>query len=289
MKHSLHLFALAAAGLLLTGTVPFVHSASDSPVGDWDFVLGGRQRGVALISFNPDSTIAGALIVRPIKPSLPSVPPFDPRNPTGASGRPGTTPPVSSNSSVTVSNFLGSTTLFGMWTYDFKGNVVGFLANRYEDLSQTSTNGPVYVTNSASFRGTARTGVRFNFNVFSGVGTVSYKGVPMIDLPDIDGDYFAETRRSGLASYDFFTLTQNLGGGLNTYDISNGNAGAFLFGGGAILSRQKQLAVVTLSGEEEPTLSAYVGPFSTTTRRGNLIGADNKPAYNIPFKIYPRP
>ena len=288
MKRSLRLLTLAAAGLLVTATVPHGHSASDSPVGDWDFVLGGKQRGVALMSFNPDSTISGTVIIRPVKPVLPATPVIDPRNPTGSSGRDGTKAPVSTNSSGTASNFVGSTTVLGMWTFDLKGNVVGFLANRYQDLSQSSTNGPVYVTNSVSFRGTARSGLRFNFNAYSSAGTVSYKGVPMVDLPDIDGDFVAQTRRSGTTSYDFFTLTQNLGGGLNTYDISNGNAGAFIFGCGAILSRQKQLAIVTLSGEEEPTLSSYVGPFNSTTRRGSLIGADNKPSYNIPFKIYPR-
>ena len=299
MKRSLHLFALASAGLLLTATVPFGHAAPQSPVGDWDFVLSGKQRGVAFISFNPDSTITGGQIIVPVKPPIPKTPTVDPRNPDGITTRPGdtATTPTTSGSSTTTSNVIGATSIGGFWTYDSSGRVIGNLSQIYQDLDSTTTvttNGTntvivlVMKTNGIAFRAVVTTGVRMTLNAYTRYGTVTYRGVPTMDLTDLDGDYTAETRQDGLLAFEIFTLEQDPSK-LNAYNITNGLGGSYNFSGAALFSRQKQMAIYTISNEEKPKLSTYVGSFNPTTRRGSLNGANNTPTYGIPYKVFGRP
>ena len=301
MKPSLRLLALAAAGLLVTATVPFGHAAPQSPVGDWDFVLGGKQRGVAFISFNSNSTITGGQIlvpVVPVKPRTPKTPTVDPRNPDGLTTRPSDTPTTTPTTgfSSTTSNVIGSTTIGGFWTYDTTGRIIGNLSQIYRDFDSTTTvttNGTntviqeVLKTNGVAFRGVVTPGVRMTLNAYNSIGTVTYKGVPTVDLADLDGDYTAETKRDGLLAFEFFTLEQ-IPSILNAYTITNGLGGSYNFNGLVLISRQKQMAIYTVSQEEDPRLSTYVGAFNSTTRRGTLKGANNTPGYGISYKVYER-
>ena len=298
MKRSIRLLALAAAGILITATVPFGHAAPQSPVGDWDFVLGGKQRGVAFISFNPDSTITGGEIIVPVKPRTPKTPTSDPRNPEGITTRPSDTPTTTptTGSSSTTSNVIGGSVIGGFWTFDSNGRVIGNLSQIYQDLDSTTTvttnaTNTVIVlvkkTNGVAFRGVVTTGVRMTFNAYTSFGAVTYKGVPTVDLTDLDGDYTAETKRNGLLAFEFFTLEQDPSV-LNAYNITNGLGGSYNFNGLALISRQKQMAIYTITDEETPRLSTYVGSFNSTTRRGTLKGANNNPSYGISYKIFER-
>ena len=119
---------------------------------------------------------------------------------------------------------------------------------------------------------------RVTLNAYTPYGTVTYKGIPMVDLPDIDGNYSAEGTRNKLKFFEFFTLEQD-DAVLNSYDITGGIGPNYMYAGWALLSRQNQIAFYTLSNEETPLLSTYIGPFKTTTRRGKLTGANNQPSY----------
>ena len=299
MKRSLRLLALAAAGLLITATAPLGHAAPNSPVGDWDFVLGGKQRGVAFISFNSDSTITGGEIIVPVKPRTSKTPTVDPRNPEGITTRPSDTPTTTptTGSSSTTSNVIGSSVIGGFWTFDSNGRVMGNLSRVYQDLESTSTvttNGTntvivqVQKTNGVAFRGVVTPGVRMTLNAYNSFGTVTYRGVPTVDLTDLDGDYTAETTQNGLLAFEFFTLEQDPST-LNVYNITGGFGGSYNFNGMALISRQKQMAIYTITEEETPRLSTYVGSFNSTTRRGTLKGANNNPTYGMTYKIFGRP
>ncbi len=299
MKRSLRLLALATAGLIITATAPFGHAAPQSPVGDWDFVLGGKQRGVAFISFNSDSTITGGEIIAPVKPRTPKTPTTDPRNPEGLTTRPSDTPATTSTtgSSSTTSNVIGGSVIGGFWSFDSNGRVIGNLSQVYQDLESTttvSTNGTntvivvVLKTNGVAFRGVVTPSVRMTFNAYTSFGTVTYKGVPTVDLTDLDGDYTAETTRNGLLAFEFFTLEQDPST-LNAYNITGGLGGSYNFNGLTLISRQKQMAIYTITDEATPVLSAYVGTFDSTTRRGTLKGANNNPSYGMTYKVFERP
>jgi len=296
MKRSLRLLTLAAAGILITATAPFGHAAPQSPVGDWDFVLGGKQRGVAFISFNSDSTITGGEIIVPVKPRTPRTPTADPRNPEGLTTRPTDTPTTTSTagSSATNSNFIGASVIGGFWTFDSNGRVIGNLSQVYQDLASTTTvttNGTntvivvVLKTNGVAFRGVVTPGVRMTFNAYTRFGTVTYKGVPKVDLADLDGDYTAETKRDGLLAFEFFTLAQDPST-FNAYNITGGLGGSYNFNGLALISRQKQMALYTITDEATPRFSTYVGSFDSTTRRGTLKGANNNPSYGMTYKVF---
>lgn len=298
MKRSLRLLTLAVAGILITATAPLGHAAPNSPVGDWDFVLGGKQRGVAFISFNSDSTITGGEIIVPVKPRSPKSSTVDPRNPEGITTRPSDTPTTTptAGSSSTTSNVIGGSVIGGFWTFDSNGRVIGNLSHIYQDLDSatTVTNNTtntvtmlVSKTNGVAFRGVVTPGVRMTLNTYNSIGTVTYKGVPTVDLDDLDGDYTAETKRDGLLAFEFFTLEQDPSV-LNVYNITNGLGGSYNFSGVMLISRQKQMAIYTVSQEEDPRLSTYVGAFNSTTRRGTLKGANNNPTYGIPYKVFER-
>jgi hypothetical protein len=64
--------------------------------------------------------------------------------------------------------------------------------------------------------------------------------------------------------------------------------GSYNFNGLALISRQKQMAIYTITDEEAPRLSTYAGSFNSTTRRGTLKGANNNPSYGISYKIFER-
>src|ERR1043166_6504892 len=54
--------ALSAALLLLGGTAPMAR-AQTFPIGTWDLVISGSQRGVAQLTFASDNTITGTEIM----------------------------------------------------------------------------------------------------------------------------------------------------------------------------------------------------------------------------------
>jgi hypothetical protein len=305
MKTLSHLFALTSVSLFIA-LIPAAHAAPLSPAGDWDFVMSGKQRGIALITFDSGSTLFGTQILRSAPNKNSSSSSGDPRNPTGIiPSRTG--PSTSTNATPNPgTNFFGSTDLEGYWTYNQAGRIIGTY-NEYfytvEDVTHTYTNivdgsnvistitAPENVkhTNGISFRGTVGTGGnKLVLNVYTPRGLTTYTGVRMVALPDYTGNYY------GVASKDrpfveFFSIVPN---GLATsgYSVNNGVGPGYNFTGHMIVSRQKHVAIQIKT--EYDDLSVYIGPYktnrSTGAMSGDLRGTDGV-RNNFPYKLSPRP
>jgi hypothetical protein len=157
-------------------------------------------------------------------------------------------------------------------------------------VTTNSTNTVINVvlkTNGIAFRAVVTTGVRMTLNAYTSYGTVTYKGVPQVDLADLDAAYTAETKRNGLPAFEFFELAQDPLQ-LNAYDLGNGFGASYTFSGMALMSAQKQLAIFTLTDGDEPQISTYVGSFKAMARKGTLKGANDTPTYGLPYKVYER-
>src|SRR2546422_878152 len=122
--------------------------AQVSPVGDWDFTVGGAARGIARVTFNADGTIDGEIHVQTLKKAPGSG--VDPRGQTEL-GRDFEPPPVAPP----FTNIFGSANIDGRWGFDAGGHVLGFLNEGSILISESTTNAS---TNSVSFRGVVRGG-----------------------------------------------------------------------------------------------------------------------------------
>src|SRR5689334_10764987 len=99
--------ALTVAGLLL-GSAAARAQTPPSPVGTWDLVYSGSQKGLAAITFNADNTLTGFEVVRPV-PRKSSSTDVDPRHPSVDNpGRTVVTTTTTSGGSKVVTNLLGS-------------------------------------------------------------------------------------------------------------------------------------------------------------------------------------
>lgn len=240
-----------AAALIAAATTL---SAQLSPVGSWDFVLRGGQKGVAQIVFNPDFTIDGTEVIT-IRPS--SRPDSDPRSGIRGGIRVGD----SSTNGMTNVFFYGTSSLSGVWTYDSSGIIVGVLTEGEADL-----------INGVSFRG-KRSGQRVNLVGHSGNRTIHYRGVPLTTLADISGNFYATGNKNGQPYVEIFNLAPD-GVTANRYMVT-GQGPAYDFVGFALLSGQKNLAIASLQNiGTNGVLSALSGGYSINKGRGSLTGVD---------------
>jgi len=275
---SLKLAAFAVAGLLLGSSATRAQVSYPPPVGDWDLVYSGKQKGLAVLTFNLDGTLTGYEIVRPV-PAKTSSSDVDLRHPGGEADRGGGTGTSTNGGSTNIianTNILGSSVLTGVWNYDSAGKVIGLI----NQISQTLGPVPVDVTNVVSFRAGVVPGSRITISTYGSGGKNILRGKPVSDLGNLGGDFYAAGKRDGLTFFEFADLLPDPGL-LNRYDFSGIGPG-YTFTGGALVSRTKQIAVFALS--DGGTLSVYTGSFSLVSRKGRLSGVDSngkKVTYNL--------
>jgi hypothetical protein len=226
--------------------------AQNSPVGDWDFVLSGSQKGVAQITFNSDFTLSGTEVITTRPDAAPD------ENERGGPD-PATRTPTSENGSTTNTFFFGSSPLTGTWTYNGSG-IVGILME-----------GDVGLTNGISFKG-KRSGNRLNLVGHHEGRTIQYRGVPLTAGSNIMGNFSVMGRKDGEPFVELFNLTPDIT--QNRYLVT-GQGPAYDFVGFALLSVQNQLAIASLQSiGSNGVLSAVSGSFNPRSGRGSLSGVD---------------
>ncbi len=299
---SLKLAAFAVAGLLL-GSSATRAQTPPSPVGDWDLVYSGSQKGLALLTFNSDNTLTGYEIVRPTPRKGSTSTDVDPRHPGGELGRTvvTTTPGSGSTAPKVITNFLGSAQNGGIWYHDSAGKIIGLLsqvsATTVKPVETYMTNivdgqiivttnttlEAITVTNAVSFRGIVAPGSRITINTYGPNGNNTLRGTPAtINTNLLSGDFYAVGKRAELNFIEFLNLQQD---SLlpSLYNLA-GNGAGYSFFGEALVSNRKQIAVVTLSLDGSAVLSVYTGSFNLVSHKGKLSGVDSssrKLTYNL--------
>lgn len=259
--------------IVLLGGSASVGLAQNSPVGTWDVVLSGTQRGVAQITFASDMTLSGFEIIAPRSTKTPGTGgEEDPRNPTGDDGR---TPPINEEFT-TPTNFFGAAPLQGTWSFDSRLRVVGVM----NELSSSITNG-------VSFTATVRPGVRITMNGLRFGKKTTYRGVPLTALTDQSGDYYGIGSRAGQGFNELFTLTPSTDP--NSYDVA-GVGPAYNFVGAILVSRQNQMGFFTITDETtNGVIRAIIGSYNPNKGAGTLIGINEIPGslstHNVKMKV----
>jgi hypothetical protein len=247
LKRVLPRMAGVAAALFSTALTMF---AQNSPVGDWDVVLSGDQKGVAQITFNADFTITGTEVITARPDPAPDDNPRQglPGRDEGANG---------TNTAPTV--FFGSSPLTGTWTYDGSG-LVGFLVEGDEALM-----------NGISFHG-KRNGDRLTLVGTHAGRKIHYRGVPLMAQSNIMGTFFINGKKDGEPYVEIVNFTPDVT--QNRYLVSGQGPGYDLMGF-ALLSGQKQLAIASIQNiGSNGVLSAVSGSFNVKSGRGSLTGVD---------------
>lgn len=293
------LLTLAALGLLLPAAVQA--QTPPSPVGDWDLVYSGRQRGLAVLSFQSDFTFTGYEILRPTPPPTPKPADPDP-NPRPTSGRVGDSITTGgSGGATTVTNLLGSAPISGTWGYDVRGKLIGILNQlslTVKTLEVVTTNiidnVPVYSTNlvdtlvtetnAVSFRGTVVPGKRMTLALSGQNGNNSLAGLPVIPLADQSGPFYVTGRRGTVSFVEFLDVTPDPLM-LNRYNYTGTGAG-YTFQGRMLVSRQGRIAITAFTNDEEPVLTVYTGQYDRTRRRGELRGTDTLDHNHVVYKLF---
>lgn len=243
------------AAALAAAATPLL--AQQSPVGSWDVVLRGDQKGVAQLTFNPDYTITGTEVIT-IKPA-PASDDDNPRGTVNGGIRVNGTP--TSTNSVATTNFFGASPITGIWQTNLSGLIIGI-------LSEGDSSG----TNGISFRG-KRSGSRLNLVGHHEKRTINYRGVPLTTLADISGNFYATGKKEGESYIELFNLTAD-DDTPNRY-IVTGQGPSYDFVGIALLSGQNQLAIASLQSiGTNGVLSAVSGGYNFSKRRGSLTGVD---------------
>jgi hypothetical protein len=278
MAHlNLKVVALGAAAFL-AGSAALPLLAQNSPVGVWDFVLSGPQRGLIQLTFSNDFTLRGKEIIteRPHTNHRPDE--EDVRTPGGDHRG------FDDNGSSATHIIWAGANVFGNWTYDSSGRVIG----AFTELSLNLTNG-------ISFAATVRPNVRMNMvgHRLSNGRRITYRGVPFTPVPDLSGNFYASGTRDGKPITELLMLTPGTTNwfpspNANNYDLV-GTGPSYLTIGYVIVSPQKQVAVYTQSSEStNGLLRTITGSFNPTTGAGKtLLGLseDPDPAKTEPLNV----
>jgi hypothetical protein len=156
--------------------LPSVAQATQPPVGAWDCVLSGQEKGVAHLFINADGTLSGRAIFT-------------------FSGK--TTGSFTNSGGITFTNTFGGARLEGRWSYaspTVTSRILGFI-NGVSGLAGTT----MLITNGLSFSGAAR-GSRLTLQAWGSPGRVLFRGIPLESTNDLSGAYFATIRKQGALS-----------------------------------------------------------------------------------------
>ena len=232
---------LAGLGFLFAGNVVY---GQTSPVGAWDLVLTGNQRGVINLTFSENGRLEGIGVL--------------------------TLSTVKSNASG-ITNLFGSVVILGEWLFEHTNKISGFM----NLITEVSTN---FTTNGFSFRGTAKP-ARLNLKAFGFPGQINFRGVPLVETNLVDLDDAtsflgkAKAKGSPFPRLEIFQLTGVMP---NFYEVEGGGPG-YTFIGHLLLSSQRVAALSQYRGTSSvvPAVATYVGSFNFKTRRGMLKGLDD--------------
>ena len=321
--------ALAGSlGCLLFLLTSLPASALTPPVGQWDCVLSGSERGVAHIFFNADGTLNGRAMFTYV----------------------GKTAGIFTNRGVVYTNIIGSAYLEGNWSYaspTTTNRIVGFI-----NLLSSQAGSTQLITNALSFNGTARTS-KLTLLSRGYPGQVTVVGIPLQSTNDLRGSYYGTGQRQGTPGpfTEVFSLTQapeldvitnsvstpancfttNITFSTDSYSITNfdsiiivtnfvnfititqqvcfvtnttvvtfandypanyysveGSGPAYQYTGRLLVSRQKYAAFFQGRGPNNQFITVYAGPFNPATGRGSLVGTDGVNR-NIKYSIYHGP
>jgi hypothetical protein len=291
-------WAGAATGLLVGAACLVAQAQGPSPVGNWDLVSSGAQRGIVFLTFSNDYSFSGYEITTYLPDTSQS---SDPRGGGEASRQPDMGSGASSNQF-----FFGYTPLAGWWNFDAKGNLIGNylehggLADQSQGVSFTGKVKPgrslVLKTTDSPDPTQISTKPRHS----------TLRGVPFTVARNVGGSWSGSGEITGISTtngasskqtfFDFFSLTNisalavtdtNLVAGMevltelaaspfaaNTYWLTGMGPGYTNFGL-AFLSVQKQLSIVSRQysiANSNTTLRATAGSMSNSKRNNRLVG-----------------
>ncbi len=267
MKNLITILALTAAASLNLATPAH---AQKSPVGTWDFLISGKQgEGIAYITFNSDFTFDGQELLTTKKRSASEE---IGRFPAG-SGEAGRYPTSgsSTNASKSTTNLFGFGGITGPWTYDAKGNVVGYFV---EEVDVPNSAKPVY--NSVGFTAKVVPGKRVTLMASTPNGKVTYSGVPLSGkLSSLTGSWYASKKQAKQTFVEMFTLVPDASGPyLFTMD---GTGGGYSYDGVAMLSSRKKVGFafsILPTGSTNAVLRSVVGTFNPKKFQAKTKGAE---------------
>jgi hypothetical protein len=330
---SIHHYPLFRALACSLGCLSFLLSAvlvsaQGPPIGQWDCVLSGHERGVAHLFFNTDGTLSGRAVFTYL----------------------GKTTGVFTNRGVVYTNIFGAAYLDGNWSYaspTTTNRIVGFI-----NLLSSQAGSTEFITNALSFSGTARAS-KLTLLGRGYPGQVTFVGIPLQSTNDLRGTYYGTGQKQGAPGpftevfnltaapeLDVFTnsvstpatcFTTNITFTLDSYSITNfnsiimvtnfvnfititqqvcfvtnttvatftnsypanyysveGSGPAYQYTGRLLVSRQKYAAFYQGQGPNDQLITVYAGPFNPATGRGLLVGTDGV-IRNIKYSIYHGP
>lgn len=240
--------AAFVAAFLLFGYAVFAH-AQESPVGTWDFHIGGVNLGSAVFTFNDDFTLDGYSVTKP--------------NPH----------PGPAAASTIVFGYLPFT---GTWVYDpdKPNGIIGFFASVDEEEGDPEIN--------ASFKAKVRAGAKISMEAKSTNGPLRLSGVPAVPLEDISGTWAAKIGKKKEDEKEFtfitelFTLTPTIL--LNLYNLV-GEGPDFTTTGVVLLSRDNRYGLVSeefAPDEEEGPVRGLIGTVNLGKGKARLTGEDDQ-------------
>src|SRR5262245_11720018 len=308
------------AGCLLSFMASVTVSGQTPPVGNWDCVLSGDEKGVAQLFFYADYTLEGRALYT-------------------YTGK--TTGTFTDNKGITYTNIFGGAALHGQWSYTSPkrtDRIVGFI----NGVSIQAGTG-LRVTNSLSFEGSASTS-KLNLTAIGYAGRVTFRCIPLLPVADLTGAYNATGRKQeapapfaeifsltrvpavevvtstvtvpydcSTTNYDF-RVTTNICLGAESYCFStnvtithqqcvrtetttetrtnsfaenfyhlDGAGPGYEYLGQFLVSRQNRAAFYQARRTND-LITVYTGEFNPDTGRGSLLGTDGK-SLNIKFDI----
>jgi hypothetical protein len=310
--------AILVSAILASASLALAQTEFKSPVGDWDFIISGAERGVAFLSFSQDESGLGGSIIgyEVVTPVVKSSSASDYLRGGEDIGRSGVTD-TNAASGGTVTRLLGFALISGTWAYDVKGQPVGvytegnlnitWTTNEVTDYYSepiTNADGEVIgtrsyetnvfvgvattnaITNGISFTSVVTPGKRMSIKTTSDIGKTTLTGLPTIPGADISGTYYAEVKQGSKSLIELLALESDPEYPF-VFDMVGVGAG-YNVDGGALLSRKGQLALVVDEPTQTRPLISVFGSFNPTTGRGTLKGYDlnnNK----VTYKLYKQP
>src|SRR6185503_9460452 len=104
--------------------------------------------------------------------------------------------------------------------------------------------------------------------IYTPRGMSTFTGVLMDTLPDYSGNYYGVASK-GRPFVEFFSISPN-GLGTGGYDVYNGTGAGYNFDGEMLVSKQKQVAILTMT--EYGVLAVRTGPYKTHRATGAIMG-----------------
>jgi hypothetical protein len=217
-----------------------------APVGSWDLVFNGRQRGVAQVTFHANGTLDGLAVFTVSGNKL-----------------------SHTNAAFVYQHIFGAADVQGGWVSNGPARISGY-------LNLVAVNDEETITNGFSFRGTARS-TRLNLQAHGPAGRINLRGLPLLETNVVELDAVghigeARVRRVPFPFIEIFTPTA----AQPNYFTVLGNGPGYSFDGILLVSRQRFAALYQNRSADVvgPNVAAYAGPYNPARRRGVLKGTD---------------